>query len=251
MNVSQSDFRAAVLDPNADVPEGVLSPGSQGAGNRFSVYRNNVVTSLMDALHSGFPLVNRLLGGSTFAKVAAIYVREHPPQSPLMMFYGAEFPRFLESFLPLSGTGYLADCARLDLAMRQSYHAADSGPIDPGVFNNAPGQLLSLRFSLAPSTFILRSRWPLHDIWRKNFEKDAPAPRSVAQDVMITRPSFDPTPVLLAPGASIWLDHLARGVAFGEAVEKTAQTLPDFDLTQALTQALQTGALTEFKTKET
>ncbi|WP_159979090.1 HvfC/BufC N-terminal domain-containing protein [Roseobacter cerasinus] len=250
MTVSQSIFRKAILDPTQAVPEGLRDGANAPAGKRFSVYRNNVVVSLTEALQVAFPLVYKLLGGETFSRLAAIYVRQHPPPSPLMMHYGAALPAFLEQFEPLAHIGYLPDCARLDLALRASYHATDAPALAPERLQADPERLVQMNFALAPATRVLRSQWPLHDIWRLNFEADAPKPRAVAQDVLITRPAFDPHPHLLPDGAATWLEHLSTGKTFGAAHEATRAAIPDFDLAQALTLALQTGALTD-TTKDT
>lgn len=250
MTVSQGIFRQAILDATQAVPEGLRDGTDAPAGKRFSVYRNNVVVSLTDALQVAFPLVYKLLGGATFARLAAIYVRDHPPSSPLMMHYGATLPAFLEHFAPLAHIGYLPDCARLDMALRASYHAADAPPLAPERLQTDPAKLVEMTFALAPATRILRSQWPLYDIWRLNFEADPPKPRAVAQDVLITRPAFDPAPHLLPKGAATWLEHLGAGKNFGAAHEATLAAMPDFDLAQALTLALQTSALTN-TTKDT
>ncbi|MFK7880071.1 putative DNA-binding domain-containing protein [Roseobacter sp.] len=250
MNVSQSAFRGALLDADQDVPAGLLDARNKPAGSRYSVYRNNVVFSLMEALRTAFPLVYKLLGTQNFANLATVFVRDHPPRSPLMVFYGADMPNFLEGFEPLAHLGYLPDCARLDLAMRQSYHAADMDPIDPGFLNYGPENLLPLRLSLTPSTVLVRSVWPLFDIWQANFVDGAPKPRAIAQDVMIARPEFDPSPQLLVTGAADWFELLRQGVPFGEAHERMEKSMPKFDLAAALSQALQAGVLTKFKTKD-
>lgn len=248
MTVSQSDFRAALLDATLPVPAGLLDKNEAPAGARFSVYRNNVVLSLTEALETAFPLVRKLLGAETFARLAGLYVRAHPPCSPLMMFYGEALPDFLAEFEPLKHIGYLPDCARLDLAQRQSYHAADSSAFDPAPLMAADAE--AAHITLAPATRILRSDWPLFDIWRYNMQPDTPKPQPVAQDVLITRPEFDPQVHLLPAGAATWLEALATGQTLGAAVEAATAAHPEFDLTATLGLALGAAAFTDDKTKD-
>src|SRR5690606_21701236 len=191
-----------------------------------------------------FPLVRKLIGSRKFDGLALAFVRRHPPDTPLMMYYGAELPAFIEGFTPLSQIGYLADAARLDHAMRLSYHAADAPALTAGSIAQVPPEdLMAAHLGLMPSTRLIRSRWPLHDIWRFNFKDDAPKPRAMAQDVLVTRPEFDPVPHLLPPGAAHWLEELQAGRTLGAAYDITSRSLPDFDLSAALTLALEARAL--------
>ncbi|ABG31490.1 DUF2063 domain-containing protein [Roseobacter denitrificans] len=251
MTVEQTQFRAALLDAQAAVPPGLSDGAGAPAGNRFSVYRNNVIVSLSEALTVAFPLLVKLLGAQGFGQLAGIYARQNPPQSPLMMHYGATLPAFLEGFEPLAHLGYLADCARLDIEMRKSYHAAEAANLNPEVFQRDETALMQVQLRLKPSSRVLRSRWPLYDIWAFNMTEGAAKPRAIAQDVIITRPEFDPTPHLLAPGSADWLDALHAGEIFVAACEAAASSFQDFDLTTSLTQAITTQALTEYTTKET
>ncbi|MGC3939329.1 putative DNA-binding domain-containing protein [Roseobacter sp. EG26] len=250
MTFSQAEFTVALLDPESDIPSNLTDGAGRHAGRRFSVYRNNVTVSLIRALQEAFPLVLKLLGSNTFERTARLYVAEHPPTSPLMMFYGEDFPAFLRDFKPLAHVGYLPDCAKLDLAMRRSYHAADSLAVDPAVFQGAPDQVLTRRFSLSPSSILLRSPWPLFDIWRMNMGQDGSKPRAIAQDVMIVRPDFDPQPHVLPIGAADWFERIAAGKTFGEAHEQTLKRAPDFDLARTLTFALQSGILADYEKKD-
>ncbi len=245
MTTDQSQFRAALLDATRAVPDGLLNDGDGPAGKRFDVYRNNVAVSLTEALSVGFPTVKKLIGDQNFNAMAGLYLRAHPPASPLMMHYGQHLPGFVEQLEQLAHIGYLADCARLDLAMRRSYHAADTPALQPSALAIEPDVLARKRFALAPSTIILRSAWPLFDIWRFNTEPEAPKPRAVAQDVLITRLEFDPEPHLLPKGGADWLQALSEGESFGAAHDVVAARTPDFDLTAVLTLALTSGALTK------
>lgn len=248
MTVSNAQFSDALLSADMPVPLGLQDTQGRPAGARFSVYRNNVVVSLSEALATAFPLVRKLIGADTFGRLAGIYVRSHPPTSPLMMFYGAEFPEFLASFEPLQHIGYLADCAQLDLALRQSYHAADASAFDPTALQNGETKI---QITLAPSTRILRSVWPLYDIWAFNMVPGAAKPRAAAQDVLVTRPEFDPAPHLLPVGAADWLEDLSRGTAFDASIENAITNTPAFDVTEALKCALLCQAFAEYTTKET
>ena len=198
MSVSQTAFHSALLDPARDVPEGLSDGVGQPAGSRFAVYRNNVAVSLTEALELSFPAIRKLLGEENFKGLAGIFLRQHPPETPIMMHYGAAFPDFLDDMDQLSHLGYLPDVARLEQAIRISYHAGDAEPIQPEALQALDDAALSAtRLDLAPALRQIRSPWPIHQIWAFNLEDNAPKPTGGAQNVLILRPEFDPelTPI--------------------------------------------------------
>ncbi|MEX0327316.1 MAG: putative DNA-binding domain-containing protein [Ruegeria sp.] len=244
MSVSQTKFHAALLDASQPVPDGLLDADEHPAGRRFSVYRNNVAVSLTEAMHQAFPVITKLLGQKNMDGLAGIFLRQHPPSSPLMMFYGEEFPEFLAGMHQLSHLGYLADVARLELTLRRAYHAADSDPIDPEALAIAPEDLMQAKLTLAPAVEVLSSDWPIFSIWQFNTQTDAPKPETGGQDVLITRPEFDPAPQLLPPGGASWIDGIKNGLTIGAASEATMSEMPEFDLGHTLALLLQGGAIT-------
>ena len=218
MPVSQSGFLAAVLDPALPPPDGLISHARHPT-RRFSVYRNNVIVGLTEALDSAFPVLRKLVGDEFFAAMAGVYVRRFPPTSPVLSRFGYEMPGFLEEFPPVAHLPYLVDIARLELLIRESYHEADSVAVDNNaVLTIPPGELPSCRFALAPSLRLLRSRYPACSIWHSN-ALDGPRPGTEAEDIMVVRPEFDPRPVVLPNGGFELVARLAEGAALGDACE--------------------------------
>ncbi len=235
-------FAAALLDPASAHPAGLTGPEGAPAGRRFDVYRNNVAVSLTEALEQGFPVLARLLGPEFFRAMAGVFLRAHPPRSPVMTGYGAALPAFLEGFPPVAHLPYLPDVARLELALRRAYHAADAAPLDGAALAALPpGRLLALRFRFAPAVQLLRSDWPVHGIWRANTEPGAPPPPKSAQDVVILRPDYDPAPHPLPPGGAAALAALIAGRTLAAA----AEAAPGCDLPALIALLLAGGALTD------
>ena len=244
MSVSQSEFRVALLDASERVPTGLLDADGKAAGRRFSVYRNNVAVSLTEAMHQAFPVISKLLGAQNMDGLAGVFLRQHPPDSPLMMFYGEAFPEFLTGMQQLAHLGYLPDVARLELALRQSYHAADSAAAPADALAAEPEDVMRATLTFAPAMRVVRSNWPIHAIWRYNTEPDAPKPQAQAQDVLITRPEYDPVPHPLPAGGADWIDRLQDGATIGEAFDAVAPDFPGFDLGATLALLLQGSAIT-------
>ncbi len=235
--VMQSAFAAAVLDPDLAVPDGLVDPQGRPAPLRFAVYRNNVAASLTKVLEAGFPVVRALVGDQFFAAMAGVFLRAHPPVSRIMMLYGDAFPGFLAGFPPVAHLGYLPDVARLDLAMRQSYHAADAMPILPEVLT--PDRLLTGRLTFAPALRLVQSEWPIYAIWAAHL-RGGPPPTMQAQSVLILRPEFDPEPHLLGPAAPVMAALLA-----GQSLPAALDVAGDgFDLAGLLALLLGAGAIT-------
>ncbi len=248
MSVHQSDFVDALLRPDADVPVGLVDPDGAPTTKRFNVYRNNVAVSLTEALETAFPAVQKLIGDENFKRVAGVFLRQHPPRSPLIMFYGEAFPGFLEGFEPLKHLGYLPDVARLEQALRETYHAGDAPAMDPGKLQGLPpDQLIATRFTLAPAVRVLPSPWPVHAIWAFNVIEGAPKPEMAAETVMITRPDFDPVPQVVAPGMAGFVEALQAGLPLSDALDAASHDAT-FDFTTALGQLLAGAAITDVRT---
>ncbi len=234
LNVDQTSFRKALLDPATPAPTGLVTPEGAPADKRFRVYRNNVAHSLASALVDGFPVLTKLLDEAFFREMALVYLRIHPPASQLMMHYGAAMPTFLVGFPGTVHLKYLPDVARLELAQRRAYHAGDGEAIDPANLNALDQTtLMDSRLILAPAVETLTSDYPVLSIWEFNMH-GGPKPHMQAEEVLISRRGYDPVLQRLPKGGALFVNALRKGHSFGTALGLATSEVVDFELTATL-----------------
>jgi hypothetical protein len=217
----QTEFAAAILDPERPPPSGVSAWNGSDPRKRFAVYRNNVIVTLSEALAATFPAVRRLVGDEFFAAMAGVFVREQPPTSPILAEYGARFGDFLASFPPAAELVYLADVARLEFAMLESYHAADAAPIAAEALAAIPADRLGgLTLGLHPSLRLLRSPYAVVTLVAANRATAEPEPIDAGspEDALVIRRGLDVSLVRLAPGAAAFLQSLAANEKLADAL---------------------------------
>jgi hypothetical protein len=237
MNNDQERFAAALLDADRPPPPGVTSHTHPAPEKRFAVYRNNVVVGLIDALASRFPALQRIVGEEFFRAMAGVFVRAHPPRSPLLMEYGDELPDFLERFAPAADVPYLADVARLEAARTRAFHAADAVPLAPEAFSALkPEELETLRLRLCPGVAVVRSAHPVVTIWAMNSDGAEPAPIEDwrGEDALVSREGFDVAVRRLPPGGAVFLTALLASGTLGQAALAAVAETAAFDLAENL-----------------
>ena len=146
-----------------------IRPNGLGSARRFSVYRNNVVNNLTEALRVSYPVVERLVGAEFFAVAARCYVRDVPSRSGNLHDYGAAFPAHLARLPGAAALGYLSDVARLEWACQEIFHAPEAEPLDLEALAAVPAERHDdLRLYLHPASRLLASDYPLFRIWQVN-----------------------------------------------------------------------------------
>lgn len=248
---SQPTFAAALLDQGRPVPPGVTGPDGEPSPKRFSVYRNNVVVGLIEALNGNFPAVCRIVGETFFRALARAFVTVHPPASPILLDYGAGFPDFIASFEPAAPLSYLADVARIERAWIEAYHSRETAPLSPAAFAAVPVEQVSdLCFELHPSLRIVRSGLPALTIWRMNIGDGVPGPVDLeagGEDALVARPAADVEVRAMPPGGAEFVRALAGGGSLGEATRSALRASLSFDLATHLAALIDAGAFTGYR----
>ena len=246
-SVRSETFADALLDPDQLIPNGV-GRGNEAAPKRFSVYRNNVVVSLMEALSEIFPSVRALIGETNFDKVTRAYIASSPPRSPMIQAYGNTFGDYLERLPAMRDLPFMGDVARLERAWLDAYHAVDATPLNPEQLAGlSPEETMELRFEAHPAARLVRSEHPVFDLF--NAREHWPNPDidfHQAQTVLVTRPELS---VMLQPldnGLQAFFSSLFSGAPLSEAIGNAMAADEAFNPAGAIQFAFEIGAFHAF-----
>ncbi|MGH8174829.1 MAG: DNA-binding domain-containing protein [Steroidobacter sp.] len=243
---TQAAFAVAMTDSSLPPPQGVIECGGSRRRAGFAVYRNNSVVGLIDALQERFPVTRRLVGDDFFRAMARSYVSEHRPCSPLLMYYGDELPTFIDDFAPANDVSYLSDVARLEIAWSQAYHAPEEASLQAQVLADAPPDvLLDMRLTLHASARLLRSVYPIVDIWaaHQGAGEVTPPARWIPQDILIVRPDGQVRVQTLGPGVYAFVDALLDRMCVQRATEIALLDNAEFDVGRSIVDLFGVGAV--------
>ncbi|NKN36058.1 DUF2063 domain-containing protein [Agrobacterium sp. a22-2] len=241
---SQASFIGALLHSDRPLPDGITTARGEADTARFAVYRNNVFVGLTRALAQNFPVTARLVGSDFFAAMARIYAQDRRPSTPLMMDYGRDFPEFIAQFPPAQALAYLPDIARIEIAWRRAYHAADAIPLAlADIAAIAPASLGDLRLVPHPSASLIGSNYPIGSIWNAHQQEMVRPPASwQPETVLIVRPEMTVEVIVLAARDAVFAAALFGAETLAEAAEAALVDDTHFDFGTALTGLISLGA---------
>lgn len=104
---------------------------AEEARERLSVYRNNVLSSLSQALAEIFPVCQQLVGEEFFNALSREFIRGYLPTSPVLSDYGAEFSEFIADFPPVAQLPYLSAVAELEYELLGQTLKAEEPVLSP------------------------------------------------------------------------------------------------------------------------
>ena len=110
--MAQALLSGDFADLAREIAAGPLTPAEA-----LGVHRNTALHGLVAALRLTYPTVDTLVGEDFFDQAALAFAAAAPPASAWLTGYGAGFPAFLARYPLAAGLPYLADVARLDLAI--------------------------------------------------------------------------------------------------------------------------------------
>ncbi|MGY2491799.1 HvfC/BufC N-terminal domain-containing protein [Cupriavidus sp. CP313] len=246
MYPSQREMAEALLAPSLSMPGDASVWKGPAADSRFAVYRNNVIVSFVDALASGFPVVQQLVGEAFFRAMAWHFAQQHPPRSPVMAEYGSGFGAWIAGFHPAMSLPYLADMARLEWARLRALHAADAEPLATDMLGAAlrdPVGLANLRLTLHPSLTLMRSPYAVVSVWSAHQTEEDSAFGAIvleSEEAAIVMRQDETVTVLPVPVPTA---GVIEAIGNGRTMSELAGGASGLDLATALATLIRNGAI--------
>jgi hypothetical protein len=200
------------------LPSPALAPAA-----RVDVYREMYFWRLYEVLREDFPKTHEALGDDFEALVRG-YLARHPSAHPSVRHVGDRLADFLETDAAARSRPWLVDLARLERARVDAFDAPDATPIraaDLAVV--APEEWAALRFALVPALDVLRSRWPVHELWTA----PSSTPIAVATAIRVWRQDFTVFHASMDAIEDAAFAALRAGASFAAICEAVAAHVPD------------------------
>jgi hypothetical protein len=243
----QSALLAAIAAPRGGLDGLALREAGERAERGLAAYRANAVALAERALRAAFPTLAAMLGDDDFRQLAREFLRAYPPERGDIGEWGDALPGWIAAHAGLAEWPWLADCARLDLAMHRAERATDAA-FDAGSLglldDASPAELA---FDAMPGTALVASAWPVatihaaHQAGSAGFDavREAIA-AGRGETVLVAREGWRALPRRVdAAAAAFWRDVLC-GATLGSAL---AHAEPGFDFAAWLGDALRWRAL--------
>lgn len=215
-------------------PATALREQGERAARGLEAYRANAEAIAERALLAVFPTVQAMIGAEDFARLARELWAAHAPTRGDLGEWGDALPDWLQAHRGMASWPYLADCARLDLALHRNERAADAA------FDAASLSLLEstdpaqLRLQWMPGTALVASTWPIASIHAAHRLQGDAAERAFAdvrdaiamprpESALVVREGWRAVVHELAPADARWTVALLDSADLATAFERAGE----------------------------
>jgi len=126
LETSKSPRRARRSAASVILPSRHLAPEE-----RVGIYAEMYFLRLHECLVEDYPAVAKLAGARAFEDLARAYLKAHPSRHYSLNFLGRKLPEFLDGPVRIARRALLADVARVERAISESFDAEVSPSLSP------------------------------------------------------------------------------------------------------------------------
>lgn len=232
----------SVTEPAAESAAGGLSAsevvvgGGLPAADRVEVYRQGYVARLVECLEDDYPALQHALGAGPFEQLCRDFIRENPPPSPSLNYYGAPFASYCAA-RPERWSVPASELAQLEWAIVEAIHAEEGERLDIAALAQlSPEQWSRARLVPSPALRLLTTSHPVAGYYQAFQEGSAVSeqwPAAEACAVAVCRRGEDVWRVGLSPTLAQLLASLMSGTPLLAALERFSTQLTGEELERA------------------
>ncbi len=228
-------------------PESVLLPSrTLTPVDRIGIYQEMYLLRMHDALAADYPGLLHALGEEEFRDFVRAYVQRHPSRSYTLNRLGDHVPAYLARSRRFQHGPFLAELARLELAMTEIFDAEAAAPVRrlrPVAISETTA------FRSSPTLRFLVFRYPVGPYLDAVREERTPRlPRPARTRIALWRSGTSVRRLDLTPGAETLLRRLAAGRPLGAALKtlsaRERRDLPEREISTLFRTAVAGGMLT-------
>ena len=223
----------AALDQGAVALHTLRESGARAARG-LEAYRANAESVAERALAASFATVQAMVGDEDFRHLVAEFRRAHPPERGDLGEWGGAFPAWLAAHDGLAAWPWLADGARLDLALHRNERTADAAFDADSLGLLESTDPAELRLVLMPGSALLHSAWPIAAIHHAH-QLDGDAAEAAFADVrealaaqrgeqvLVARRGWRAVVHPLDAATAAWTQDLLDGVNLEDALARAGE----------------------------
>ena len=221
----------------------LAAPGARTTRG-IRAYQSNGHALAERALEAAYPVLQQLIGHSSFADLARALWHAQPPARGDLARWGSALADFVAASAQLQDTPYLVDVSRAEWALHRCACATDAAPRLETLQWLTSTDPAELSLQLAPGCCSFASRWPLASILLAHqtgtpslAEAGAALRAGAAQDLVIWRQGWQAQLRQALAGEHALLTALLQGSTLAQALD----TSPELDFSVWLPLAVQSG----------
>lgn len=130
-------FQGEIVAPHEDRKRGrpaaevILPSKTLAPEQRVAIYGEMYFLRLAECLSEDYPAVKKLVGAEGFERLARAYLKKHPSRHYSLNTLGRKLPDFLAGATKMPRHAMLADVARVERAISESFDVAVSPSLSP------------------------------------------------------------------------------------------------------------------------
>jgi len=227
----QTWLASLVLEPerpadDRELLRHVAIANGSDARERIAVYVDGYPARLLEALDEAYPAVHHVIGDAAFGALVRRYAPSVPSGIYSLTDVGSELPRFLASDVLTARLPMLPDLAALEWCVLRAFHAHECSAFDAtSLAHWGLDQWESACVVFQPSVSLVRSAWPIHDLWELSETPIASIDLEVEgrpQDVLVSRSGASVVCELVEPPQAVVVGALLEGLTLGDSLARLA-----------------------------